>query len=274
MKPRAARFVPRYLLDVTVDLEALRDAAGRIETHVKDLTAETCRRALPPVLRGMLLRADNTGLTLHATNWATAGRVTIPGEVRQAGEVLVSARHFCPYTRAFPGGRARLHAEGQSMEMSFFPGTGEALARLRVTLLQMPVEDYARAEGLAEPVDPRVKPARPSGRENALARHGKRAASPALWKAPRASDLFTPEPFGVGDWVMMPDGQGGTRAGQVWMAAALGRGGWVIVPGEDRNRAVEIRAGRHGRYETASGVPVQRCASGVERELEALPSLD
>lgn len=270
VRGRVKRAIPPYRLDVVVDVEVLRDAAGRIESYVDGLTGEVCRRGLPPILRGMLLRADGAGLTLEATNWEVTGRVTVPGEVHQAGKVMVHARHFCPFTRAFPSGLVRLRAEGQSLEMEFFPDAGELPLRSRCTLLQMPVEDYARELGFAEPVDPQVKPARRSTWESRLARHGTRAAAPKPWKASRASELYSPGPFEVGDWVLIPVDGGDPVAGQVWSAPNRQCAGWALVPGSDGNTVHELRMGRGGRVETEAGSKVERCESALVTDLEPL----
>lgn len=96
-------------------------------------------RALPsrpviPILAGLLLEADEGGLTLSCFDYEVSARVNAGAAVAEPGRALVSGRLLAEIARSLPDRPIDLATEGGNVTLSC--GTA------RFTLLALPVEDF------------------------------------------------------------------------------------------------------------------------------------
>jgi DNA polymerase-3 subunit beta len=108
-----------------------RDALGEAVAWVA--------RALPsrpvvPVLSGMLLQADDNGLTLSCFDYEVSARMRIEAEVVEAGTALVPGRLLAEITRSLPGQPAEFTADGDVVSLTC--GSAE------FALVSLPLADY------------------------------------------------------------------------------------------------------------------------------------
>jgi DNA polymerase-3 subunit beta len=112
----------------TVERDALAEAAAWVA------------RALParpviPVLAGLLLHADDGGLTLSCFDYEVSARMRILAEVAEPGTALVPGRLLVEITRSLPSGRlVEFGPDPEGMSMN----CGEAA----FTLATLPLEEY------------------------------------------------------------------------------------------------------------------------------------
>lgn len=102
-------------------------------------------RSLPsrpavPVLGGILLTADEQGLTVSGFDYEVSAQVTIAAEVAGVGQVLVSGKLLADITKALPARPVDVDIDGTRMRIS----CGNA----KFTLPTMPVEDYPQLPAL------------------------------------------------------------------------------------------------------------------------------
>jgi DNA polymerase-3 subunit beta len=96
-------------------------------------------RSLPvrpsvPVLAGLLIETTDVGLVLSSFDYETSARVTIPAEIADEGQALVSGRLLADISRSLPGKPVDVATDGSRVSLS----CGSA----RFSLQTMPVEDY------------------------------------------------------------------------------------------------------------------------------------
>lgn len=99
-------------------------------------TARTLPTRPPaPVLAGIRIEADPVGvLRLSTFDYEVSARSEVPGEVSEAGEVLVSGRLLAEISRALPNKPVDFALDGTKVTVT--------CGASRFTLLTMPVEDY------------------------------------------------------------------------------------------------------------------------------------
>jgi DNA polymerase III subunit beta len=83
----------------TVERDALAEAATWVARALPS-------RPVIPVLAGLVLRAEDDGLTLSCFDYEVSARMRIPAEVSEPGTVLVPGRLLVEITRSLPAGRA------------------------------------------------------------------------------------------------------------------------------------------------------------------------
>lgn len=95
---------------------------------------------LEPILAGVLLTANDEGLTINGFDYEISTEVTIPAEVVDNGSVVVSGKLLADITRSLPKDTATVNVDGAKLHIS----CGNA----RFTLPTMPVEDYPNLPNL------------------------------------------------------------------------------------------------------------------------------
>ena len=114
-------------MKIRVEREALADAVAWVARSLPN-------RPTAPILAGMLLEADASGLTLSSFDSTTSAKVTVPANVTDEGTVLVSGRLLNEIARSLPNKPVELHADHSRVELT----CGQA----RFTLQTLPVEEY------------------------------------------------------------------------------------------------------------------------------------
>jgi DNA polymerase-3 subunit beta len=117
-----------------------RDALGEAVAWVA--------RALPsrpvvPVLSGMLLQADDDGLTLSCFDYEISARVRIDADVAEAGTALVPGRLLAEITRSLPALDVEVSCDADMVGLTCGPA--------EFMLVSLPVEEYP---ALPEPPAP------------------------------------------------------------------------------------------------------------------------
>ena len=92
------------------------------------------QRPAMPVLAGVLLTANENGLTINGFDYEVSTEITIPAEVVEEGSVVVSGKLLSDITRALPKTTATVSVDGAKLHIN----CGNA----KFTLPTMPVEDY------------------------------------------------------------------------------------------------------------------------------------
>ena len=114
-------------MKIRVEREALADAVAWVARSLPN-------RPTAPILAGMLLEADASGLTLSSFDSTTSAKVTVPANVTDEGTVLVSGRLLNEIARSLPNKPVELHADHSRVELT----CGQA----RFTLQTLPVDEY------------------------------------------------------------------------------------------------------------------------------------
>lgn len=112
---------------IRVEREALADAVAWVARSLPN-------RPTAPILAGMLLEADADGLTLSSFDSTTSAKVTLPAQVSDEGQVLVSGRLLSDIARSLPNKPVDLNADHSKVELT----CGSA----RFTLQTLPVDEY------------------------------------------------------------------------------------------------------------------------------------
>ncbi|TSD99252.1 DNA polymerase III subunit beta [Skermania sp. ID1734] len=104
-------------------------------------------RSLPsrppvPVLGGVLLAADEGGLTVSGFDYEVSAQVRVAAEVAETGEVLVSGRLLADITKALPAKPVDVSVDGTRVLIT----CGSA----KFSLPTMPVEDYPQLPELPQ----------------------------------------------------------------------------------------------------------------------------
>lgn len=112
----------------------------RVEREVLAEAVAWTARSIPtrpgtlPQLSGIKLSATSDGLSLSGFDYETSAQVTLPADVADDGEVLVSGRLLADIARALPSQPVDVSLDGAKLSVS----CGSA----RFSLQTMPVEDY------------------------------------------------------------------------------------------------------------------------------------
>lgn len=108
----------------------------------RDVVAEAvawAARSLPsrpavPILAGLLIKADNTGVTLSSFDYETGAQIQIPATVHDEGQALVSGKLLADIVRALPNKPVELTADDSKAEL--------VCGSARFTLQTLPVNEY------------------------------------------------------------------------------------------------------------------------------------
>jgi DNA polymerase-3 subunit beta len=87
-----------------------------------------------PMLAGLLVEAEGSGLTLSSFDYEVSGRVAVPADVDEPGRVLVSGRLLADIARSLPAAQVTVSADDHRVEVT--------CGRSNFTLPTLPVEDY------------------------------------------------------------------------------------------------------------------------------------
>lgn len=114
--------------------------------HLADAVSWTAR-SLPsrppvPVLAGLLMEAQSSGLTMSSFDYEVSARVDVPADVSEPGRVLVSGRLLADISRSLPDRPVQVATEGTRVTVT----CGAA----RFTLPTLPVEDYPALPDMPE----------------------------------------------------------------------------------------------------------------------------
>ncbi|MBA2715709.1 MAG: DNA polymerase III subunit beta [Propionibacteriales bacterium] len=112
----------------------------RVERDVLAEAVAWTARSIPtrpgtlPQLSGVLITTGTDGLTMSGFDYETSARVTIPADVADAGQVLVSGRLLADISRALPNKPVDVSLDGAKLAVT--------CGSSRFSLQTMPVEDY------------------------------------------------------------------------------------------------------------------------------------
>lgn len=111
----------------------------RLERDVLADAVAWAARSLPnrpsvPILAGLRVTAGDDGVTLSSFDYETSARVTVDGDVDEAGEALVSGRLLADIARALPARPVTITSDASRMEI--------VCGSARFTLQTLPVADY------------------------------------------------------------------------------------------------------------------------------------
>ena len=121
----------------------------RVEREVLADALTWVARGLParppvPVLSGILVDANDDGtLTLSAFDYEVSARVTVPADVAEAGQVLVSGRLLADISRNLPSKPIDVSTDGTKVNV--------ACGSSRFSLREMPVAEYPTLPSSPEP---------------------------------------------------------------------------------------------------------------------------
>ena len=110
-----------------------------------------------PVLAGLMLDASDDGLVLSTFDYEVSARVTLPADVTDAGQALVSGRLLADICRSLPAKPVEMTIDGAQVIVT--------CGSSRFSLQTMPVEDY--------PALPEMPGAPGTLRERRLRRRGR-----------------------------------------------------------------------------------------------------
>lgn len=111
----------------------------RLERDVLADAVAWAARSLPnrpsvPILAGLRITAGDDGVTLSSFDYETSARVTVEGDVDEAGEALVSGRLLADIARSLPARPVVITSDASRMEI--------VCGSARFTLQTLPVADY------------------------------------------------------------------------------------------------------------------------------------
>lgn len=111
----------------------------RVERDVLADSVAWAARTLPsrpslPILAGLLLEADTSGLVVSSFDYETSSRVEVAGDVSQPGRALVSGRLLADISRALPAQPVTVTLDGTRVAV--------VCGKSSFTLPTFPVEDY------------------------------------------------------------------------------------------------------------------------------------
>ena len=122
----------------------------RVERDVLAEAVAWTARSIPtrpgtlPQLSGVLITTGADGLTMSGFDYETSARVTIPADVADAGQVLVSGRLLADISRALPNKPVDVSLDGAKLAVT--------CGSSRFSLQTMPVEDYPALPEMPEVV--------------------------------------------------------------------------------------------------------------------------
>jgi len=119
----------------------------RLERDTLAEAVQWAARSLPtrpsvPILAGLLIRADATGVVLSSFDYETSAQITTKAEVTDEGQALVSGRLLADISRSLPGKPVDITADGNHVEL--------VCGSARFTLQTLPVADYPTLPTLPE----------------------------------------------------------------------------------------------------------------------------
>lgn len=100
------------------------------------------QRTTLPILSGILIKADEEGLTLSSFDYEVSAQTQIAADVEEPGTVLVSGRLLSDIASKLPNAPVRFASEDSRITVS----SGSA----KFTLLSMPVEEYPSLPQIGE----------------------------------------------------------------------------------------------------------------------------
>ncbi|WP_114046022.1 DNA polymerase III subunit beta [Acidipropionibacterium virtanenii] len=111
----------------------------RLERDVMADAVAWVARTLPnrpavPILAGLLVRAKGSEVTLSGSDNETTGQITLPAQVDEEGEALVSGKLLADIARSLPAKPVEISADPARMEL--------VCGSARFTLQGLPVEEY------------------------------------------------------------------------------------------------------------------------------------
>jgi DNA polymerase III subunit beta len=117
----------------------------RVERDVLADAVAWTARTLPtrpslPMLAGLLLSADNTGLSLSSFDYEVSSQVAVDAAVDESGVVLVSGRLLADISRSLPSAPVTITTDGTRVDLR--------CGRASFTLPTLPVADYPPLPGL------------------------------------------------------------------------------------------------------------------------------
>jgi DNA polymerase-3 subunit beta len=95
-----------------------------------------------PQLSGILVRTGTDGLTLSGFDYETSAQVTIPADIADEGQVLVSGRLLADIARSLPAKPVDVALDGAKLSVT--------CGSSRFSLQTMPVEDYPALPDMPE----------------------------------------------------------------------------------------------------------------------------
>lgn len=111
----------------------------RLERDVLADAVAWAARSLPnrlsvPILAGLLIRADSSGVVLSSFDYETSAQISVAAEVADEGEALVSGRLLADISRSLPNKPVDISAEDSRMDL--------VCGSARFTLQTLPVAEY------------------------------------------------------------------------------------------------------------------------------------
>lgn len=111
----------------------------RLERDVLADAVQWAARSLPtrpsvPILAGLLVRADASGVTFSSFDYETSAQISVAATVTDEGQALISGRLLADISRSLPGKPVDIVADDSKMELT----CGSA----RFTLQALPVAEY------------------------------------------------------------------------------------------------------------------------------------
>ncbi|HWR85600.1 MAG TPA: DNA polymerase III subunit beta, partial [Rhodoglobus sp.] len=100
------------------------------------------QRTTLPILSGVLIEADDAGLTLSSFDYEVSARTEIGAQVEEAGRVLVSGRLLADIAGRLPNAPVSFATDEGRITVS--------CGASRFTLLSMPVEEYPTLPSVSE----------------------------------------------------------------------------------------------------------------------------
>jgi DNA polymerase-3 subunit beta len=122
-----------------VKFQANRDVFSEAVSFAVKLLPQ---RTTLPILSGILIKADEDGLTLSSFDYEVSAQTQIAADVEESGTVLVSGRLLSEIASKLPNAPVRFASEDSRITVS----SGSA----KFTLLSMPVEEYPSLPQIGE----------------------------------------------------------------------------------------------------------------------------
>jgi len=122
-----------------VKFQANRDVFSEAVSFAVKLLPQ---RTTLPILSGILIKADEDGLTLSSFDYEVSAQTQIAADVEEPGTVLVSGRLLSDIANKLPNAPVRFASEDSRITVS----SGSA----KFTLLSMPVEEYPSLPQIGE----------------------------------------------------------------------------------------------------------------------------
>ena len=119
----------------------------RLERDVLAEAVQWAARSLPvrpsvPILAGLLVRADADGVTFSSFDYETSARISVPAQVSDEGQVLISGRLLSDISKSLPAKPVDITAGEAKMEL--------VCGSARFTLQTLPVSDYPTLPSMPE----------------------------------------------------------------------------------------------------------------------------